>query len=217
MTKLAERKPKNWAEWRSIIGLIIYSVRTLGFKLTRVRWLLRWSSEHLLTFPGKRVQPWSSAEAEYQSAKSLVIKRAWRKVIYEHADAEIVCDACGGESPGWGCIMRIGNCVRASKGKFRTHLPIHLLEMRAITIALRKWGKLLPKRKHITVWCDNLAVVHVMRGGHAHDKTFGDELHHLSTIEERLRVSLVAQYVPSELNPADGPVPGNGLRRPTVW
>ena len=214
IAKLRQRKPRTWAEWRIIIGMMIYGLQSLDLPLTKIRWLLQWAGSHTLTYPGKFTTPMRSAFRQYQSVREELLRESWYPVIYqENNEIVIITDASGGDRAGWGCIMRIRERIMHKSGIFRKKDTIHILELRAIGIALRVWKHLIPQGMRIQVMCDNMAVVDVLRAGHAHDVKFAGELHVVLSLCASLGVRLRPTYIPSEMNPADPLSRGMGFAR----
>ena len=113
--------------------------------------------------------------------------------------------------------------IVASAWRFAEH--INALELRALTTGLR-WALSSPHSvgSRLLVWCDSLVVVYAVRKGRSSSHDLLRRLRVLSAFLLATGVQVYCNWIPTEVNPADGPsrrykfdstlgFPGEGPRR----
>jgi hypothetical protein len=92
----------------------------------------------------------------------------------------------------------------ASRWRFEEH--INVLEVRALLTGVR-WAASSPAAagSRLVIWCDSMVVVFAVRKGRSSSRPLLRRLRALSAYLLALGIQLYCNWIPTEVNPADGP------------
>ena len=179
---------------RRLAGLCVAVLERAGMCLATGREV--WD----LTLPGRQEGvPPRGGEALASSALKAILRDAalWRSVV---APTAVCYGASDASNLGWGWIWRDSPAPRWGQGNWRAPLHINFLEAIALLRAVRQ----APPASELRIYCDNEVVVRWVSKGTSRVKFACTLILRIERVLIEKGCRLLAQYIPSHLNIADG-------------
>lgn len=109
---------------------------------------------------------------------------------------------------GWGAVFRAAGTQVTLAGRWHTwqqQLPIHVLELQAISLAIAALHQQLSDRQLVHLFTDNMAVLFMLRRWTTKDPTSLQLLYSTAALLGSMGLRMTVSYVASAGNPADCP------------
>ena len=195
----------SWAQYRSLIGMIIAGYMSLNIPLAEIYYSLKFLSRNVSTQDDTVIQPWAAVKAELQKVTRIFSDNIPRKVIpipTEHI--VVITDACGETLAGASVIVTSqGRIYTATYLLDSPSSSINDLETLVLYQTLKKYPFLF-QRSLIHTYADNTAMIATLTMGHSKSWFLNMAVRNTLTTLGLYKSRLVLTYVPSALNPSDG-------------
>ena len=195
----------SWAQYRSLIGMLISGYMSLNIPLAEIYYCLKYLARNAYTPEATQVQPWAAVVAELEKATKLFTDNVPRTVTSNpHNQIVVITDACGENSTGASIVITPnGRIYIATYDLDSPSSSINDLETLVLFHTLKKYPFLF-NQTLIHAYADNTAMIATLTTGHSKSWFLNMAVRNTLALVNDYRSRLALTYVPSELNPSDG-------------
>ena len=195
----------SWAQYRSLIGMLISGYMSLNIPLAEIYYCLKYLARNAYTPEATHVQPWAAVVAELEKATKLFTDNVPRTVTSNpHNQIVVITDACGENSTGASIVITPnGRIYTATYDLDSPSSSINDLETLVLFHTLKKYPFLF-NQTLIHAYADNTAMIATLTAGHSKSWFLNMAVRNTLALVTDYRSRLALTYVPSELNPSDG-------------